>query len=668
MFQEWKVRTKLLVGFFLLVAFTLSVGISGIFGINRIIHQMNISNLSNSSIADAQDAQTSSLRYMIYNDFKYYIQVKDKYRTVMEQAKEVESLMRDEESRKITQDLMNNMVSYNQANQKYFNNTYQRNSAERIRMETFSRMQQKLESIVSIGNSALKQEMRSPGNNLMLLQMDLAKMSNLITRLNTNALMYSLNSQVSDKDKFVQDWVEAYKNSSETIADIIPEFKNDSEVLTVLESIISDLKTYQYNLEVYRNLDAEMSSIQDAQMNAALSVVESSREVQGSVASVIQGITRQNTVITIVFSLVAALLGLLVAMLITNSLAVQLGGEPHEIQHITSQIASGDLNLIFPDRKLTGVYASMKVMTEKLSEIVRHIITAADQVTNGSQQISASSQQISSGTSEQASNMEEVSASIEQLNSNIQQNTSNAQQSNAMAKKVADDSQEGSHAVSDAVEAMTEIAEKISVIQEIARSTNMLALNAAIEAARAGEAGKGFAVVASEVRKLAESSGAAAKEITNITHDSVERASVAQQKITDIVPSMQKTADLVEEISSASMEQSKGAEQISSAINQLDMVVQQNASSSEELASMSEELFAQAMSMKETISFFRVRGSDLNSGYDVERKAAPPKALSQRPFRKSIPPQGVEKADPYRDADRLLSKPENVDGEEFEEF
>lgn len=316
---------------------------------------------------------------------------------------------------------------------------------------------------------------------------------------------------------------------------------------------------------------------------------------------------RTANLITILGALAASAVAVVISLFITRSITLQLGGEPEEIAEISSKVSSGDLKIDFPERKLTGVYSSMKEMTLNLQNIVREIISAAEQVAGGSEQISNSAQEISSGTSEQASNMEEVSASLEQLNSNIQQNSDNANQSNAMAKQVAGDSKEGSVAVAETVEAMKDIAEKISVIQEIARSTNMLALNAAIEAARAGDAGRGFAVVAAEVRKLAESSGQAAKEITEITQNSVHRAVTAQEKIEQVVPIMQKTAELVEEITMASQEQTKGADQINAAVVQLDSVIQQNASSSEELASMSEELRAQAVAMKNAIGFFSIK-------------------------------------------------------------
>ncbi len=204
---------------------------------------------------------------------------------------------------------------------------------------------------------------------------------------------------------------------------------------------------------------------------------------------------------------------------------------------------------------------------------------------------------------------EEVSSFMEQMTSNIKQNSDNALQTDKISQKAAQDARKGGQAVAEAVNAMKEIANKISIIEEIARQTNLLALNAAIEAARAGEHGKGFAVVASEVRKLAERSQTAAGEIGELSSSSVEVAEKAGEMLARLVPDIQKTAELVQEITAASAEQNSGADQINKAIVQLDQVIQQNASASEEMASTSEELAGQAEQLQATIEFFKTNGA-----------------------------------------------------------
>jgi methyl-accepting chemotaxis protein len=311
-----------------------------------------------------------------------------------------------------------------------------------------------------------------------------------------------------------------------------------------------------------------------------------------------------------IFSLLALLIGASAAYLVTKSIVRPLGNAVD----VAGQIAKGDLTaqIEVESKDETGqLLAAMKNMVEKLKDVVAEVKSAADNVAAGSQQLSAGAQQMSQGATEQASAIEEVSSSMEEMVSNIRQTADNAQQTDKIAVKSAGDAEVGGRAVTDTVGAMKEIASKISIIEEISRQTNLLALNAAIEAARAGEHGKGFAVVASEVRKLAERSQTAAAEISQLSASSVEVAEKAGEMLGKLVPDIQKTAELVQEISAASNEQNSGAEQINKAIQQLDQVIQQNAGASEEMASTSEELSSQSEQLQSSIEFFRVddRGS-----------------------------------------------------------
>ncbi len=241
-----------------------------------------------------------------------------------------------------------------------------------------------------------------------------------------------------------------------------------------------------------------------------------------------------------------------------------------------------------------------------LKGVVADVRNAADNVLSGSQQLSASAEQMSQGTTEQAASTEEASSSVQEMNATIKQNADNALQTEKIARRSSEDAAESGKAVTEAVGAMKDIASRISIVEEIARQTNLLALNAAIEAARAGEHGRGFAVVASEVRKLAERSQTAAAEISKLSATSVDVAEHAGGMLAKLVPDIQKTAELVQEISAASREQASGADQINGAIQQLNQVVQQNASAAEELASTSEELSSQANQLQSTIAFFSV--------------------------------------------------------------
>ncbi len=305
---------------------------------------------------------------------------------------------------------------------------------------------------------------------------------------------------------------------------------------------------------------------------------------------------------------------------------------------IADRIADGDLTVMpkpLSDRDTLGL--ALERMVERLRGIVADALSASDNVSSGSQELSASSEQLSQGATEQASSAEEASASMEEMAANIKQNADNAAQTEKIARQSSKDAEASGEAVNRAVVAMRTIAEKISIVQEIARQTDLLALNAAVEAARAGEHGKGFAVVASEVRKLAERSQAAASEISSLSGETVQVATEAGDMLNRLVPDIRKTAELVAEISAACREQDIGASQINEAIQQLDKVTQQTSGASEEMSATSEELAAQAEELQSSIAFFKVDTSSVSSrpAQAAHRPAAKPAAT--RPAMKPAP-------------------------------
>ena len=315
----------------------------------------------------------------------------------------------------------------------------------------------------------------------------------------------------------------------------------------------------------------------------------------------------RNTIIII------ALLSVIIAIIIFVLFARTLSKPIQAAADYSMVIAEGNLtrdigkDILDRGDEIGTLAQSFQVQRERLNKVASDIYSASVSVLEGSQQLSATSQQMSQGATEQASSLEEISSSMEQMTSNIRQNAENAQMTEKIAQKSAQNAEEGGKSVLRTVEAMKLIASKTGVIEEISRSTNMLALNASIEAARAGEYGKGFAVVASEVGKLAERSQKEAGEISKLSSESVEIAEQAGKTIIEMIPNIRRTAELVQEISASSNEQNTGAQQINQAILQLDQVVQQNASASEESASMSEELAGQALELKETIGFFKLK-------------------------------------------------------------
>jgi methyl-accepting chemotaxis protein len=337
-----------------------------------------------------------------------------------------------------------------------------------------------------------------------------------------------------------------------------------------------------------------IDALVDAKLKQAKLTSDENTKLAAAASRLMIGLAIGGAVLAIIF-------GFIISTIISNPLRKGV--------LFAQAVAAGDLTQkIDLDQKdeIGQLATALNEMVAKLSSIVGEVMTASDNVAAGSQELSATAQQMSQGATEQAASAEEVSSSMEEMASSIRQNTDNAMQTEKISIKSSVDAKDGGKAVTETVAAMKEIATKISIIEEIARQTNLLALNAAIEAARAGEHGKGFAVVASEVRKLAERSQSAAGEISGLSTRSVAIAEQAGEMLTRMVPDIQRTAELVQEITASSKEQDTGAEQINKAIQQLDQVIQQNASASEEMASTSEELSSQAEQLQHSISFFDI--------------------------------------------------------------
>jgi methyl-accepting chemotaxis protein len=332
---------------------------------------------------------------------------------------------------------------------------------------------------------------------------------------------------------------------------------------------------------------------------------------------------------------VAALLALIAAVIITRNITIPL----REAADAAQRLADGDLTVRLASRGTdeTGtLLTAMQGMVTRLVEVVSQVSSNAESLASASEEISSTSQSLSQAASEQAAAAEETSAAIEQMTASISQNSENARVTDGMATKAAKEAVDGGYAVKQTAQAMKQIAQKITIIDDIAYQTNLLALNAAIEAARAGEHGKGFAVVAAEVRKLAERSQVAAQEIGAVASSSVELAERAGKLLDEIVPSIRKTSDLVQEITAASSEQSTGVTQINSAVNQLSTTTQQNAASSEELAATSEQMSMQAAQLQDVMGFFKLDGQI--------RRAAGPVAKAPRARKPSASAKNNAKA------------------------
>lgn len=311
----------------------------------------------------------------------------------------------------------------------------------------------------------------------------------------------------------------------------------------------------------------------------------------------------------LILLVVSILLSVAVSIWIIRSVLTSI----QKAQQVVSAVSDGDLTLEIKNTskdEIGELLEMMGKMVGKLKDVMSFVSSSADNIATASIQMSSTSQSMSQGSQQQAASAEQISSSMEQMVSNIQQNTDNAQQTEKIALKASEDMQEGSQSVITTVESMKKIADKISIIEEIARQTNLLALNAAVEAARAGDHGKGFAVVATEVRKLAERSQLAASEINELSSSSVSIADKSGKLLEQIVPNIQSTAKLVQEIAASSIEQNSGAGQVNSAIQQFNQVIQQNAAGAEEMAASSDELSTQAENLREAIGFFKTGTQD----------------------------------------------------------
>lgn len=405
----------------------------------------------------------------------------------------------------------------------------------------------------------------------------------------------------SNIEKFTQQINSDYglrSNTQDKLTKLLENYQRDfNQVVTITQAIGMDEKSGL--MGEMRAAIHQVEPIQEELLNKIESLVNSQ-------------ITKAKSILLITM-IVALLIVVTVSILISKSVISAIGGEPSEVRYIAENLAQGDLKVSIPNFSLRGgAIGSLFKMINKLQHVLIGIREATDELTKASSELNATSQQIAQGSSEQASSVEEISSSVEQITSGVQQNAMNSKQTESIARETASSIDNLGRTAEESTSSVKQIAEKISIINDISFQTNLLALNAAVEAARAGEHGKGFAVVAAEVRKLAERSKVAAQEIDVLSGESVSKSEQSAKLVSYIIPEVKKSADLMQEISASAMEQDTGFQQISSALLQLNDVTQSNSSSSEELAGSSSQLDHMAKQLADQISFFKLETNQRN--------------------------------------------------------
>ncbi|WP_319581907.1 methyl-accepting chemotaxis protein [uncultured Pseudodesulfovibrio sp.] len=504
-------------------------------------------------------------------------------------------------------------------------------------------------AFLALTEEAMKQEMISEASPTVLFErLEKIHLITAVIDLGYQTRLKNLQAQADRTPEVMREGLKNMKMIDSMLTELASITRRQDN-LTQIEQIRKAGNNYGAAMQAYLDNYLALQSLTRESEALGNRIIESAKQTALAATEASKGRADADvadletaSLVMIVGLALALVLGIVLAVILTKAIT----GPIMQGVAFAHRLAQGDLTQTIKVHQSDeiGILAdSLRNMKDRLTGVVSDVQEATENVAAGSEELSASAESLSQGATEQAASIEEVSASMEQMAANIGQNAQNAKDTDALATKAASDARKGGEAVTQTVHAMKSIAEKISIIEEIARQTNLLALNAAIEAARAGEHGKGFAVVAAEVRKLAERSGLAASEISELSSSSVAVAEDAGQMLAALVPDIEKTAALVQEIAAASNEQNAGAKQINQAINQLDTVIQRNASASEEVASTSEELSSQGHQLQIAMSFFTV--ADGLSGAGQRRLPA------AGTTRSTLPPAG--KAEPDADFERF---------------
>ncbi|MEL7638883.1 MAG: methyl-accepting chemotaxis protein [Solidesulfovibrio sp.] len=703
MFKNRGLAFKLGLGFGLLILLAILVAGVGALSLRQLLERSTKMETVNDISDDVTNARMDMLYFMNTKDMSRLDRFRKNLGMARDKAQKLKQTLVDPRNRDRMDALVAEVAAYETGLSRYLESEKGREETFKALVDAAAALQKAAEDIAKHQADAMT-KMAGSGTEAMVRAATLrSRTEGLVQqflRSRIEVLYYLWKGEKGRMDA-ARDILEGLANAGRDIQSLMP----DADERAVMADILSRAETYKNRMDGFVVASEAQAAVGKEMAVAAEKAAKVADEASDAQKESMLQESRTANILSLVSTVAAVLLGLVFAILITKGIlrgvkkaiaaadAVSHGDLDADVTaegrdeigtllaamermieaerttaETAGRLAQGDLSVAVAPRSDKDVMLlSLAEMIDKLREVVGEVQSGAENVASGSEQMSASAESLSQGATEQASAVEESSSAMEEMASSISQNADNASQTEAIAVKAAGDARESGQAVTQAVAAMKEIAGKISIIEEIARQTDLLALNAAVEAARAGEHGRGFAVVASEVRKLAERSQAAASEITQLSRTTTSVAERAGELLAKLVPDIQRTADLVQEINAASQEQSTGSAQVNKALQQLDQVIQQNASASEELASTSEELSAQAEQLQASIAFFRL-DADLRPEKPRALAKAPTKTPAKTARTKARPAKGLTGERREETAKAALNIDMESDDDQYERF